>query len=58
MEEHITSHAQLIEEQMVEPMYTLVDSASQPASKDHCNEIHISIITSHLYLYNCLGFCR
>ena len=63
MEEHVPSHAQSREEQMEEPMNTAVDSASQPSGKDHCNEIenneiNISIVTSHLYLYNCLGFCR
>ena len=63
MEEHVTSHAQSGEEQMADPMNTPVDSASQQAGNDHCNEIennekHISIITLNLYLYNCLCFCR
>ena len=63
MEEHVPSHAQSEEEQMVEPTNSPVDSASQPTGKDHCNEIEnnekrISIITLHLYLYNCLRFCR
>ena len=57
MAEHVPSHAQMEEEQMEEPMKTLVVSASYPTSKYHCNdignnEIHISIITTHLYLYN------
>ena len=63
MEEHVLTYAQLEEEQMAEPMKTLVSSTSQPTRNDHCNdignnEIHISIITTHLYLYNCLSFCR
>ena len=63
MVEHVSSHAQLEEEQMAEPMNTPIISGGQPTCKDHCNdignnEICISIITSHLYLYNCLGFCR
>ena len=56
MEEHVPSHVQPREEQMAEPMNTLVDSASQPTGKDHCNqiennEIRISLITLHLYIY-------
>ena len=63
MEEHVHAHAQMEEEQMAEPMNTPVVSTSQPTGKDHCNdignnEICISIITKHLYLYNCLRFCR
>ena len=63
MVEHVSSHAQPREEQMEEPMNTLVDSTSQPTGKDHCNEIEnneicISLITLHLYLYNCLVFFR
>ena len=63
MEEHVPSHAQSEEEQMAEPMNSPVDSVSQPTGKDHCNdlennEIRISIITKHLYLYNFLGFCK
>ena len=63
MTEHVPSHAQLKEEQMAEPMNTPVESTSQSACKYHCNEIEnnekrISIITLHLYLYKCLGFCR
>ena len=63
MAEHVPTHAQLEEEQMAEPMNTPFVSASHPTSKDHCNdignnEICISIITTHLYLYNCLVFCR
>ena len=63
MAEHVPGHARLEEEQMTKPMNTPVVSASQPTSKDHCNdignnEIHISLINTHLYLYNCLGFCR
>ena len=63
MAEHVPFHAQLGEEQMAEPMNTPIDSASHPTGKYHCNEIennekNISIITFHLYLYNCLVFCR
>ena len=63
MAEHVPAHAQIEEEQMEEPMNTPVVLASQPTSIDHCNdignnEIHISIITKHLYLYNFIGFCR
>ena len=63
MTELVPTHAQLEKEQMIEPMNTPVVSASQPIGKDHCNDIgnnetHITIITTHLYLYNCLGFCR
>ena len=55
MAEHVPSHAQPGEEQMVEPMNTTVDLASHPTSKYHCNdignnEIRISIITMHLYI--------
>ena len=61
MIEHVPSHAHSGEEQMVEPMNTPVDLASQPTSKYHCNdignnEICISIINSKLYLYKCLFF--
>ena len=60
---HVLAHAQMKEKQMTEPMNTLIVSSSQPIGKDHCNdlgnnEIRISIITTHLYLYNYLGFCR
>ena len=53
----------LTEEKMTKPMNTPVVSASQPTCKDHFNdignnEICISIITKHLYLYNFIGFCR
>ena len=63
MAEHVSTHAKLEEEQMEEPMNTPVVSPSHPISKYCCNEIgnneiHISIITTHLYLYNFLGFCR
>ena len=63
MAEHVPAHAQLEEEQMTEPMNTLVVSPSQPIGKYHCNdignnEIRISIINTHLYLYNFIGFCR
>ena len=63
MAEHVPSHAQMEEEQMAEPMNTPVVSASHPTGKYHCNdignnEICISIIKTHLYLYNYLGFCR
>ena len=63
MADHEPAHAQMEEEQMVEPMNTLTVSASQPTGKDNCNdignnEIHISVITKHLYLYNFIGFCR
>ena len=63
MEENVLDHAQMEEEQMVEQFNTLVVSASHPTSKYHCNdignnEICISIITKHLYLYNFIGFCR
>ena len=56
MGEHVPAHAQMEEEIMAEPMNTPVVSASHP-DKDHCNdlgynEIRISIITKHLYLYN------
>ena len=62
MAENVPSHTQMEEEQMAEPMNTPVVSASQPTSKYHCNdignnEIRISIITKHLYLYKCIGFC-
>ena len=55
MVEHIPTHAQLEEEQMVERMNTPVVSASHPTCKDHCNDIGnnelcISIISMHLYL--------
>ena len=51
------------EEQMAEPMNTLTVSASHPTGKDHCNdlknnEICISIIIKHLYLYKFICFCR
>ena len=57
MVEHVLALTQLEEEQMVEPMNTPIVSASHPTYKYHCNdigdnEIHISIITTHLYLYN------
>ena len=60
---HVPAHAQLEEEQMEKPMNTLVVSAIQPTGKNHCNdivnnEIYISIITTQLYLYKCLGFRR
>ena len=63
MAEHVPFHARMEEEQMAEPMNTPIVSASHPTGKDHCNdignnEIRISIITTHLYLYNCLGICR
>ena len=63
MVEHVPTHAQMEEEQMGEPMNTPVVSASQSMGNDHCNdlennEIHISIITKNLYLYNFIGFCR
>ena len=56
------AHAQMEEEQMAEPMNTLTISSSQPIGKDHCNdfgnnEIHVSIINKHLYLYKFIGFC-
>ena len=59
----VDSATQGKEEQMVEPMNILVDLATRPGGKYHCNEIennekNISIITFHLYLYNCLVFCR
>ena len=62
MVEHVSAHAQLEEEQMEELMNTPIVSASHPTCKDHFNdignnEICISIITTHLYLYNGLGFC-
>ena len=63
MEKHVPTHSQMEDEQMAKPMNTLTVLVSQPIGKDHCNdignnEIFISIITKHLYLYNCLGFCR
>ena len=55
MAEHVPSHAQMEEEQMLEPNNTLVVSASQPTSKYHCNdlgnnEICISI-KPNIYIY-------
>ena len=57
MAEHVFAHAQLEEEQMEEPMSTLVVSASHRTTKYHYNDIEnneicISIITTYLYLYN------
>ena len=37
MVEHVPAHAQMEEEQMVEPMNTLTMSASQPIGKEHYN---------------------
>ena len=57
MEEHVPSHTQLEEEQIVEPMNTPIVSSTHPIGKYHCNDIinnemGISIITMHLlYLY-------
>ena len=39
MVEHVPAHAQMEEEQMEEPMNTLVVSASHPTGKDHCNDL-------------------
>ena len=55
MANHVPTHSQLEEEQMAEPINTPVVSVSHPTGKDHCNdignnEIHISIITTHLYI--------
>ena len=62
MEEHVPTHAQMEEEKMAEPMNTLTISASHPIGEYHCNdlgnnEIGITIITKHLYLYKFIGFC-
>ena len=63
MVENVSSHAHPGEEQMAEPMNTLVDSASHLAGKYQGNdiannEICISIINFHLYLYKFLGFFK
>ena len=39
MAEHVPSHAQMEEEQMVEPMNTLTVSTSHPIGKYHCNDL-------------------
>ena len=52
MAEHVPSHAQSVEEQMVEPMNTPVDLGSQLAGKDHCNEIE----NNEMYLNNNFTF--
>ena len=39
MAKHVSTHAQLEEEQMEKPMNTPIVSPSNPTSKDHCNDL-------------------
>ena len=39
MTKHVPTHAQMEEEQMAEPMNTLIVSDSHPTCKDHCNDL-------------------
>ena len=39
MTKNVPIHAQMEEEQMVEPMNTSIVSASHPTCKYHCNDI-------------------